>query len=160
MGTSGNGARALHRAGNRGGAWRTRVGRVLSPRSDLRLHVAARHTPRLSDHAREATRSRRRRSTPESHEGRCYDVGPASPIAVTNVQARNGHTRACATERLRRVFLKAGRRFFDPEVIESWQLRADTNERVLTMPLGPYGDPSARQRTGRARRGRSSLDRA
>ena len=47
IGRSGNGARALHRAGNRGGAWRTRVGRVFSQRSDLRLHVAARTAPRL-----------------------------------------------------------------------------------------------------------------
>ena len=50
IGRRGNGARALHRAGNRGGAWRTRVGRVFSPRSDLRLHVAARTAPRLRAH--------------------------------------------------------------------------------------------------------------
>jgi hypothetical protein len=45
-----NRAWALHRAGNRGCAWRTRVGRVFSPGSDLRLHVAARTAPRLSAH--------------------------------------------------------------------------------------------------------------
>ena len=48
IGRRGNGARAPHRAGNRGSAWRTRVGRVFSPRSDLRLHVAARTPRRLS----------------------------------------------------------------------------------------------------------------
>ena len=48
IGRRGNGARALHRAGNRGGAWRTRVGRVFSPRRDLSLHVAARARRGLS----------------------------------------------------------------------------------------------------------------
>ena len=52
-GRRGYGARALYRAGNRRGAWRTRVGRVFSPRSDLGFHLAARTTTRLSSYGRD-----------------------------------------------------------------------------------------------------------
>ena len=94
IGRRGNGARALHRAGNRGGAWRTRVGRVFSPRRDLRLHVAARTPPRLSSHGRDRhgrdhARSLKGAKT-KRDDGRRYDTGPEVPAHLLAVHHLRG----------------------------------------------------------------------
>ena len=65
-------------------------------------------------------------------------AGSAPPIIVTTSKARNGHTGACATERLRRVFLEASRRLHadrhhrvDHESLARMEVRLSLRPRVL-----------------------------